>query len=162
MKVICIVLSLFILLAFSSLTACAGEKADFNWNDIPVYPGAELELTRTWSVLPEEEPFSEVEWRYYLAGDKYSVSEVVSFYESEMPAIGWQEALEPETLGILEVIWKYNEKINHYVPADIVKRLNSWGYYSKNDGIDWAALWMGINKDWEEADKTYIIIMLAK
>ena len=161
-KVALLVSILTIILVYTSFTSCAGEGVGFTWKDIPVYPGAELELTRTWSVLPEGEPFSEVEWHYYLAGDKYSVSEVTSFYESEMPAIGWQEALEPETPGILEVLWKYCEKINYYVPADIVKRLSSWGYYSKNDGNNWAALWIGINKDWEEADKTFIVIMLAR
>jgi len=104
----------------------------------------------------------EIEWRYYLAGDKYSVSEVASFYESEMLAKGWQDISGLGWAGIEEILSGYCQKINLYVPADIVKRLSSRGYYSKNDGKDWAAVWMGINKDWEEADKTFIVIMKAR
>ena len=161
-KVISLVFSLAIMLGCIGVTACAGENGGLTWNDIPVYPGAELAMERSWTVLPEEEPWSEVEWRYYLAGDKYSVSEVASFYESEMPANDWQEISGLEWAGIEEILWGYCEKINLYVEADIVGRVGDWGYYNKNGEKDWALIWMGINKEWEEADKTFIVIMIAR
>jgi len=55
----------------------------------------------------------------------------------------------------------YQNKINIYVDAEIVGRLGGWGYYIKNNGKDWAAVWIGINKDWEEADKTFIVLLRA-
>ncbi len=161
-KVITLVLVLSIILSGTGLTACAGGEGGITWKDIPVYPEAELVVTRNWSVLPEWEPWSEVEWRYYLAADKYSRSEVASFYESEMPAKGWQEISELEWAGIEEILWSYQEKINLYIPPDIVGRLGDWGYYSKNNEQDWAAIWIGINKEWEEADKIFIVIMIAR
>ena len=63
---------------------------------------------------------------------------------------------------IEEILWSYQEKINLYISPDIVGRMGSWDYYSKNNEKDWAAVWMGINKDWEEADKTFIVIMRAR
>ncbi len=161
-KVISLVFSLAIMLGCIGVTACAGENGGLTWNDIPVYPGAELAMERSWTVLPEEEPWSEVEWRYYLAGDKYSVSEIASFYESEMPAEGWQDISEMESGVINEALWSYHKLINLYTQVDIVGRMGDWGYYNKNDEKNWAAIWMGINREWEEADKTYIVIMIAR
>ena len=161
-RVTSLVLVLAIMLGCFSFTACAGGKGGLTWNDIPVYPEAELKQTSKWPVVPEEEPWSGVEWRYYLAGDKYSVSQIASFYQSEMPLKGWQDISEWEFPGIEEILFSYCQKINLYVDADIVGRLGDWGYYSKNDEKDWAAVWIGINKEWEEADKTFIVIMRAR
>jgi hypothetical protein len=161
-KAILLTLTLAIMLGCTSFTACGGEKGGLTWDDIPVYPGAELIVTRNWSELPQGEPLSEVEWRYYLAGDKYSVSEIASFYESEMPAEGWQDISEMESGVINEALWSYHKLINLYTQVDIVGRMGDWGYYNKNGEKDWAAIWMGINREWEEADKTYIVIMIAR
>ena len=160
-KVVSLIVILAILSACTCLIACSGGGG-ITWNDIPVYPEAELEITRNWSEFPEEEPWIEVEWRYYLAADKYSVGQVTSFYESEMPTRGWQEASELGASGIEGILWSYGAKINLYIPPDIVGRLSEWGFYSKNNEQDWAAVWMGINKDWEKADKTFIVIMIAR
>ncbi len=149
-------------LAFSGFTACTKENTGLNWNDIPIYPQAELELTRNWTVLPQEEQLSEVEWRYYLAGDKYSVNDISLFYESEMPDNGWQSFSGLQTGIMLDVLSSYIQEINYYVPVEVAGRISNWDYYSKDDGKKWASIWMGINKDWEEADKTYIVIMLAR
>ncbi|MFC1847180.1 hypothetical protein ACFLYS_03895, partial [Chloroflexota bacterium] len=162
-KVILLTLTLVIMLGCTGFTACGGEKGGLTWNDIPIYPDAELLVSRSWPVPPEEEiSWSEVEWHYYLAGDKYSVSEIASFYESEMPARGWQDKSEMELGVINDALWSYHNKINLYTQADIAGRMGSWGYYSKNDDNDWAAIWMGINREWEEADKVFIVIMIAR
>ena len=129
---------------------------------MPVYPEAELLVTRKWTVLPPEEPFSIVEWRYYLAADKYSSDEVASFYETEMLAKGWSFFSELGLIKINETLWDYCKKINDYIPPDIAGMLGSCYYYTKNDQKDWAAVWLGINKEWEIADKIYIVIMKAK
>ena len=161
-KYILFVFSLTIMLVCTILPACAGEKSGINWKDIPVYPKAELLITRNWTVLPPEEPWSEVEWRYYLAADKHSSGEVTSFYKAEMLAKGWQDISGLGLTGIEQIMWDYHEKINLYIPPNIVGILGSWGYYTKNDEKDWAAVWMGINKEFETADKVYIVIMKAK
>jgi hypothetical protein len=161
-KYILSVFGLTILLVCTFLPGCVGENSDINWNDIPVYPGAELLITRNLTVLPPEEPWSVVEWRYYLAADKYSSGEVASFYEAEMLANGWQDISGLGFTEIEDILWDYHEKINLYIPPNIVGRLGSWGYYAKNDERDWAAVWMGINNEWEIADKIYIVILQAK
>lgn len=161
-KCILPVFGLAIILACTFLPACAGEKSGINWNDIPVYPGAELLITRNWTVLPPEEPWSVVEWRYYLAADKHSSGEVASFYEAEMLANGWQDISGLGLTEIEDILWDYHEKINLYIPPNIAGRLGSWGYYTKNNEEDWAAVWTGINNEWEIADKIYIVIMKAK
>ena len=162
-KVISLTLALAIMLGCTSFTACGGEKGGLTWDDIPAYPGAELVVERNWSwpVIPEEEPWSTIEWHYYLAGDKYSVSEIASFYESEMSAKGWQDVSEMES-GVIDALWSYHHMINLYTQADIEGRTGDWGYYNKNGEKDWAAIWMGINREWEEADKTFIVIMIAR
>ncbi len=43
-KVISLVFSLAIMLGCIGVTACAGENGGLTWNDIPVYPGAELAM----------------------------------------------------------------------------------------------------------------------
>lgn len=161
-KCILSVFCLTIILVCTFLPGCVGEKSSINWNDIPVYPGAELLITRNWTVLPPEEPWSVVEWRYYLAADKHSPGEVTSFYRAEMLAKGWQDISGLVLTKIENILWDYREKINNYIPPNIVGRLGSWGYYSKNNQKDWAAVWMGINKEWEIADKIYIVIMKTK
>ncbi len=162
-KVISSVFFLAIMLGCTIFTACVGENGGLTWNDIPIYPEAELIVTRSWPVPPEEEIYwSEVEWRYYLAGDKYSVSEIASFYESEMSAEGWQDISEMESGVINDALWNYHNIINLYIQVDIVGRTGEWGYYNKNDEKNWAAIWIGINKEWEEADKTFIVIMIAR
>ena len=161
-KVIVLALVLSIILSGTGLTACAGREGGVTWKDIPIYPGAELKQASTWTILPEDEPWSEVEWRYYLAADKYSASEVISFYHSEILAEGWQDISGMDLIGIEEFLWNYRVKINPYISPDIVGRLGDWGYYSKNNEQDWAAIWIGINKEWEEADKIFIVIMIAR
>jgi hypothetical protein len=156
------VIIITMVLAFSGFTACTKENTGLSWNDIPIYPQAELELTRNWTVLPEEEQLSEVEWRYYLAGDKYSVNDISLFYESDMPDNGWQSLSGFQEGEMLDVLLSYIQKINYYVPVEVADRMSSWGYYSKENGKKWAAIWMGANNDWEDADKTYIVIMLAR
>jgi len=156
------VFCLAILLVCTFLPACAGEKSGINWNDIPVYPGAELLITRNWTVLPPEEPLSEVEWRYYLAADKHSPGEVTYFYKAEMLAKGWRSSSGPGLTEIESILWDYREKINNYIPPNIVAILGSWDYYTKNDASDWAAVWIGIDNELEIADKIYIVIMQAK
>jgi len=161
-KCILSVFGLTIILVCTFLPGCVGEKSDINWNDIPVYPEAELLITRNWTVLPPEEPWSNVEWRYYLAADKHSEGEVASFYEAEMLANGWRDISGPGFTEIREVLWGYHEKIDPYIPPTMLGILGSWGYYTKNDKKDWAATWMSINNEWEIADKIYIVIMQAK
>lgn len=153
---------LTIMLVCTLLPACSGESNGISWKDIPVYPEAELLITRSWTVLPDEELLSEVEWRYYLAADKNSSTEVASFYKTEMLAKGWLGISGPGFTEIEGILWDYHKKINLYIPPNIVGILGSWGYYTKNDGKDWAAVWTGINKNWEIADKIYIVIMKAK
>jgi len=159
------ILSVFCLTIISVCTflpACAAKKSDINWKDIPVYPEAELLITRNWTNLPLEEAWSNVEWRYYLAADKHSSDEVASFYETEMPKEGWQDI---SGLGLTEIenmLWDYHQKIDLYIPPNIVGILGSWGYYTKNDKRDWAAVWTGINNESETADNIYIVIMQAK
>ncbi len=162
MRVRYLFLSIFITLVIYSLIGCLGEIPGLTWDDIPIYPQAELELTRNWTVLPEEEQLSEVEWRYYLAEDKYSVDDISLFYESEMPDKGWQETKEIQEREIIDVLSSYITKINYYVPIEVAGRISEWGYFSKGDGENWAALWIGINDEWEKADKTYIVILIAR
>ena len=161
-KVISLALSLTIMLVCASFVACGGTKGGLTWKDIPVYPGAEMIVERSWPVSPGEEIYwSEVEWRYYLAGDRYSVSDIASFYESEMPARGWRDVSEMES-EVIDALWSYHHEINLYTQADIEGRTGDWGYYNKNGEKDWAAIWIGINREWEEADKTFIVIMIAR
>lgn len=160
-KRILFVFVLTAILVCTFLPACTGEGNGINWKDIPVYPRAELQITRNWTVLPAEEPWSDVEWRYYLAADKYSSGEVVSFYETEILAEGWQVISGLEQPGVEEMLWSYHKKINLYIPPNIVGRLGYWSYYTKNNESDWLAVWIGVNKEWELADKLYIVIMKA-
>jgi len=78
-----------------------------------------------------------------------------------MPAEGWQGISGLEQPGIEEMLWSYHGKINLYIPPNIVGRLGYWSYYTKNNESDWATVWVGVNKEWELADKTYIVIMKA-
>lgn len=159
-KYILSVFSLAILI-ISLLPGCTDEKNDINY-DIPIYPGAELVTTGSWSAVPIEEPWSNVEWHYYLAADKYDSDEVASFYEAEMLTSGWQDISDLLLTDIEEILWDYHQKINLYIPPNIVGRLGSWGYYTKKDRKQWAAIWTGINNEWELADKIYIVIMIAE
>jgi hypothetical protein len=159
-KFIFLFLSLFILVP-SFLVGCGVEKNSFNWT-VPIFPGAELVITRSWSTLPPEEPWSEIEWRYYLTADKYSLDRVSSFYENGMLANEWQNMKDLPLSETEEMLWNYLEKINLYTPSNIVNGLGSWGFYTKNGERNWIAIWTGINDEWEKADKIYIVVMTAE
>ena len=105
-KVMSLVLLTLMVLASLSFAACVGgattppsgegttpppSGGGFTWNDMPVYPGASQAAKGTWTIPPTEEgQFAEIEWRHYETGD--SLSTVVSFYKSQMPGNGWEEA----------------------------------------------------------------------
>ncbi|HEX73610.1 MAG TPA: hypothetical protein G4N93_00440 [Dehalococcoidia bacterium] len=60
----------------------------FTWDDIPIYPVAELVAEQSFSV----EGWSRTEWRCYQTGDSESM--VIAFYQSQMPTMGWQEYMQ--------------------------------------------------------------------
>ncbi len=88
-----------------------------NWNDMPIYPGANRIQEMTWTIPSEEGEWTKVEWRYYETGA--SVSTVTDFYESQMPGKGWQDTF-----------WMEMEEMQ-------------WGYYIKNNEQDVAWVWIG-------------------
>jgi hypothetical protein len=60
----------------------------FTWDDIPIYPGAEL----VYELSDTVEGWSRTEWRCYSTGDSESM--VIAFYQSQMPTMGWQEIMQ--------------------------------------------------------------------
>lgn len=153
---------LAIVLVCTFLSACRAENPEIDWKDIPVYPGAELITARSWMELPAEEPWSEVQWRYYLVEDKNILDDVVSFYDAGMPEQGWQDIPALELEAIEDFLWDYLGKIDVYIPADIAGILASWDFYKNNDKNEWAAVWTGINNQPVIADGIYIVVMQAK
>ena len=100
----------------------------FTWNDMPAYSGASHMTKGSWAIPPEQGEWQRVEWRYYESGD--SQSQIVAFYQSAMPANGWQQiaAMEMEEV--------------------------SWFYYAKNNEQDGAIVWVT-----EEDGQTVIGLM---
>jgi len=152
-KVISLVLVVVMMLGCIGLVACGGGDAEtappsngetvppsngelppsedgLTWNDMPVYPGANQVTQVTWSIPPAEGDYLVMEWRYYETGA--NVSTVTSFYKSQMPGNGWQEAM-----------WMEMEEMQ-------------WGYYSKNNERDMAMVWIG-----SEEGQTFIGLMRA-
>jgi hypothetical protein len=127
--------------------------------DVPLYPGAEVMVERQWTELPEEDPCSYVDWCYYLAGDKYHIREVNNFYQTELFRLGWQKETHNTNSDFEKVLWQYHLKISQYIPGKSLFLINTWGYYSKNDGKDWIAIWIGVNKPWAEAERTLIVAL---
>ena len=79
---------------------------DFNWDDVPVYPGASEAEEFSMSIPGAEAgEYERIEWRYYTTND--SVASVTSFYADSMPDEGWAEVL---TMKTDEVSWSYWSK----------------------------------------------------
>lgn len=74
----------------------------------------------TWATSPEEAEWQKAEWKWYETGD--GQNEVVAFYQSAMPAKGWQQ------IGM----WQVEEV--------------SWFYYTKNNENDGAMVWIGTDE----------------
>jgi len=152
-KAISLALVLIMMLSCISLVACGGGEEEaptptptpsptsepattppsgsgLTWNDMPVYSGAGQVQKGTWAIPPAEGEWSKVEWRYYETGG--SVSEVVTFYKSQMPGNGWQETM-----------WMEMQEM-------------SWGVYNKNNEQDAAMVWIG-----SEEGKTFFALMRA-
>ena len=60
----------------------------FTWNDMPVYPGAEIDEEALAGSPAHQDP-GKMEWHCYKTGDNFNT--VVDFYKSEMPKEGWQK-----------------------------------------------------------------------
>ena len=117
----------------SSTPSSASETSSgggFTWSDMPVYSGASQIQNVRWKIPPAEEEWAKIEWRYYETGD--SVSEVASFYKSQMVAKGWKQT-----------VWMDMQGAN-------------LGYYVKNNAQDGATVWIG-----SQEDKTGIALMRA-
>lgn len=154
---------LFLLIAVSVNTSpgCAGTRNESVLGDIPLYPTSEVIMSRTWTELADDEPWSKVEWCYCLAADKYSMNDIKRFYADKLEAGGWSyETSYGEDQPDL-ILWRYADKLNMYVPGDMIFRLNSWLVYHNRDQTEWLAIWIGINKPWLEADKAGILILKA-
>ena len=52
-KIVSLTLALTIILGCTNFTACGGEGDGLTWDDMPVYPGAEMLVTRSWPISPE-------------------------------------------------------------------------------------------------------------
>jgi len=145
-KVMSLVLVLAMVLACVSFAACGGAGGDgaapapegeatlpsggggFTWNDMPAYSGASHMVKGSWATPPEQGEWQRVEWRYYESGD--SQSQIVAFYQSAMPANGWQQIASMEMEEV------------------------SWFYYAKNNEQDGAIVWVS-----EEDGQTVIGLM---
>ena len=68
-----------------------GGGDGFTWNDMPIYPGADQVQEFSISIPPEDEDYTDVEWRYYECGA--SVEDVVDFYKDKMPDNGWEDQI---------------------------------------------------------------------
>jgi hypothetical protein len=69
--------------------ASATPGIPFTWDDMPVYPGAELEANAP-EITPEGEDFHS-ETRTYATLD--AAEDVAAFYKSAMAEYGWDEAV---------------------------------------------------------------------
>ena len=81
---------------------------DFNWDDIPVYPGA-IDMEEFSMSFPGAQTgdYEKIEWRYYATGD--SLDDVSSFYADSMPGNGWDETA---TMNMGDAFWSYWSKDN--------------------------------------------------
>jgi ssRNA-specific RNase YbeY (16S rRNA maturation enzyme) len=86
-------------------TSVAG---DFDWDDIPVYPGASDAEEFSMSIPGADTgEYERIEWRYHTTND--SATDVTSFYADRMPDNGWDETA---TMSIGDVSWSYWSKDN--------------------------------------------------
>ena len=93
-----------------------GGGDGLTWNDMPIYPGADQIQEFSMSFSPEDEAYSEFEWRYYECGA--DVEDVVDFYKDKMPDNGWDEQM-----------WADMGEI-------------AYGMYMKNNEKDAAMVWI--------------------
>ena len=91
------------------------SEGGFTWDDMPVYPVASQLARGSWAIPPEEGEWESVEWRHYETGD--SQSNVITFYESAMPANGWQQIGE---MQMEEVSWFFHTKNNEQDAAIVL------------------------------------------
>jgi hypothetical protein len=73
------------------------SPADWPWDDVPMYDGADLESVKEWEDLSVTLRFEKVEGRYLETPDR--VGDVLDYYKEQMPQQGWTGGEDAEAVN---------------------------------------------------------------
>ena len=149
MKKMSLVLSMMMTLGFIVSGGCV--NAPQGWPDLPAYPGASQLSVRTWPISQKLEELMDLTGRRYYSSDA-SWHEVADYYNKEFSAMGWSDMSDPQ-INVPEALVNYYTEISLYEDVNL---LETYSYFSKNDGKESAVVWIGLRVTQPQPGKTYI------